>query len=111
MPGRKSKFSAETNGQIKVELFAALAEAGEYDNPTIEWIQRHSIYLQGFTTQKLSRSLNEMVEMGFVQKAKLKSGRMVYRLIGEVAHGVPDDYDEDEEAEFLSDKELWVDEE
>ena len=43
MPGRKSKYSAEMNGQIKVELFSTLAEAGEYDNPTIEWIQNHSI--------------------------------------------------------------------
>lgn len=85
MPGRKSKYSAEMNGQIKVELFSTLAEAGEYDNPTIEWIQNHSIYLKGFTTQKLSRSLNEMVEMGFVRKGKLHSGRMVYRLVGEVS--------------------------
>lgn len=85
MPGRKSKYSTEVNGQIKVELFSTLAEAGEYDNPTIEWIQNHSIYLKGFTTQKLSRSLNEMVEMGFVRKGKLHSGRMVYRLVGEVS--------------------------
>lgn len=84
MPGRTSKFSAETNGQIKVELFSTLAEAGEYDNPTIEWIQNHSIYLKNFSTQKLSRSLGEMVEMGFVKKGKLKTGRMVYRLVGEV---------------------------
>ena len=85
MPGRKSKYSTEVNGQIKVELFSTLAEAGEYDNPTIEWIQNHSIYLKSFTTQKLSRSLNEMVEMGFVRKGKLHSGRMVYRLVGEVS--------------------------
>jgi hypothetical protein len=85
MPGRKSKYSTEVNGQIKVELFSTLAEAGEYDNPTIEWIQNHSIYLKNFTTQKLSRSLNEMVEMGFVRKGKLHSGRMVYRLVGEIS--------------------------
>ena len=33
--------------------------------------------------QKLSRSLNEMVEMGIVGKGKLKNGRMVYRLMTE----------------------------
>ena len=91
MPGRKSKYSAEMNGQIKVELFSTLAEAGEYDNPTIEWIQNHSIYLKNFTTQKLSRSLNEMVEMGFVRK-----GRMVYRLVGEVSPIVEEIEDNDE---------------
>lgn len=96
MPGRKSKYSAEMNGQIKVELFSTLAEAGEYDNPTIEWIQNHSIYLKGFTTQKLSRSLNEMVEMGFVRKGKLHSGRMVYRLVGEVSPIVEEIEDNDE---------------
>ncbi len=96
MPGRKSKYSAEVNGQIKVELFSTLAEAGEYDNPTIEWIQNHSIYLKGFTTQKLSRSLNEMVEMGFVRKGKLHSGRMVYRLVGEVSPIVEEIEDNDE---------------
>lgn len=94
MPGKKSKFSAETNGQIKIELFGVLAEAGEYDNPTIEWIQNHSIYLRGFTTQKLSRSLGEMVEMGFVRKGKMRSGRMVYRLVA-------NDFQEDKEDETL----------
>jgi len=82
MPGRTSKYSPQLNGQIKMELLAALSEATEYDNPTLEWIQNHSIFLRGFTTQKLSRSLGEMVEMGFVRKGKLKSsGRMVYRLV------------------------------
>ena len=78
---KKSKFSDSVNGQIKVELFSARAEAGDYENPTIDWIKARSIYLSGFTMQKLSRSLNEMVEMGIVGKGKLKNGRMVYRLI------------------------------
>ena len=78
---KKSKFSADVNGQIKTELFGVLAEAGDYDNPTIDWIKSHSIYLSGFTMQKLSRSLNELVEMGIVGKGKMRNGRMVYRLI------------------------------
>ncbi|MDV3427002.1 MAG: hypothetical protein LIR50_07430 [Bacillota bacterium] len=80
---KKSKFSDAVNGQIKTELFGVLAEAGDYDNPTIDWIKSHSIYLSGFTMQKLSRSLNEMVEMGIIGKGKLKNGRMVYRLMTE----------------------------
>lgn len=97
MPGKRSKFSAEVNGQIKIELFSTLAEAGEYDNPTIEWIQNHSIYLKGFSTQKLSRSLGEMVEMGFVKKGKLKSGRMVYRLVGmDVSDSTVNDEEEED---------------
>lgn len=97
MPGRKSKYSSEVNRQIKLELFSTLAEAGEYDNPTLEWIQNHSIYLSGFSTQKLSRSLNEMVELGFVRKGKSRSGRMVYRLIGEVSGKQEEDSEKVEE--------------
>ncbi|MBQ9247309.1 MAG: hypothetical protein IJ171_01835 [Ruminococcus sp.] len=84
MPGRTSKYSEKTNGEIKIALFEALEQAGEYDNPTISWIQDHSIYLSGFTSQKLSRSLNELVEMGLVKKGKNKAGRMVYRLMSQV---------------------------
>lgn len=80
---RKSKFNDTVNGQIKTELFGTLAEAGDYENPTIDWIKSHNIYLSNFTMQKLSRSLNEMVEMGIVGKGKMKNGRMVYRLITE----------------------------
>ena len=80
MPGRKSKYSTLMNGQIKTELFAVLAEATDYDNPTIDWIKARSIFLSGITQQKLSRSLNEMLEMGILGKGKMKNGRMVYRL-------------------------------
>lgn len=80
MPGRRSKYSAEVNGQIKTELFYVLTLATDYDNPTIEWIKSHSIFLSNITQQKLSRSLNELLEMGIIGKAKMKNGRMVYRL-------------------------------
>ena len=81
MPGRsRSKFTAAINGQIKTALFDVLTQASDYDNPTIEWIKSHSIYLSNFTQQKLSRSLNELLEMGVIGKTKLKNGRMVYRL-------------------------------
>ena len=83
MPYKRSKFSAAVNGQIKTELFDVLTKATDYDNPTIEWIKSHSIYLCNFTQQKLSRSLAELVDMGIVGKGKMKNGRMVYRLITE----------------------------
>lgn len=83
MPGKRSKYSPAMNGQIKTELFAALAQAGDYDNPTISWIQSHSIFLCNLTSQKLSRSLAELVDMGIVKKGKMKNGRMVYRLMTE----------------------------
>ena len=44
MPGRKSKYSTMMNGQIKTELFAVLAEATDYDNPTIDWIKARNNY-------------------------------------------------------------------
>ena len=80
MPGARSKFSAAVNGQIKTALFDVLTQATDYDNPTIDWIKSHSIFLSNFTQQKLSRSLNELLEMGIIGKTKMKSGRMVYRL-------------------------------
>lgn len=80
MPGRTSQFSAETNAMIKVELMSTLQMATSADMPTTDWIQRNSIPLAGFTPQKLSRSLNELQEMGIVVKGKNRSGRMVYRL-------------------------------
>ena len=96
MPGRRSKFSTEVNGQIKVELFGTLAEAGDYDNPTIAWIQEHNMYLSGFSQQKLSRSLGELVELGFVRKGKSKSGRMVYRLAGEYLESRKEEDDDED---------------
>ncbi len=80
MPGKTSKFSKETNAMIKTELIMALKEATPADMPTTDWIQRNSIPLAGFTSQKLSRSLNELQEMGIVVKGKSRAGRMVYRL-------------------------------
>ena len=80
MPGKTSQFSAEINARIKTNLLMTLEEATEADIPTTDWIQRNNIILSGFTPQKLSRSLNELWEMGLVVKGKNKAGRMVYRL-------------------------------
>ena len=81
MPGKKSQFSPEVNARIKTNLMMTLETATEADQPTTDWIQRNNIILSGFTPQKLSRSLNELCDMGLVKKGKNKSGRMVYRLV------------------------------
>ena len=65
-------------------MFEALEQANEYDIPTVQWIQAHSLYLTDFTSQKISRSLNELIDMGLVKKGKCKSGRMMYRLMSQV---------------------------
>jgi len=80
MPGRKSQYSAEFNAQIKTNLLMTLDEATEADIPTTDWIQRNNIILSNVTPQKLSRSLNELADMGLVVKGKNRAGRMVYRL-------------------------------
>lgn len=80
MPGKTSKFSQTTNAEIKTNLLMTLEDATEADQPTTDWLQRNSIILSGFTPQKLSRSLNELWEMGLVVKGKNRAGRMVYRL-------------------------------
>ena len=84
MPGRKSQFSTETNAMIKTNLIMTLEEATEADQPTTDWMKRILILDLGFTPQKLSRSLNELWEMGLVKKGKNRAGRMVYRLTAQM---------------------------
>lgn len=77
MPGRTSKYSARTNGMLKL---AALDVLNTYPYAmTISDICVRDMSLNGQTTQKMSRVLNELVEMGLVKKAKSRSKkRMVY---------------------------------
>lgn len=80
MPGKKSIYTPMINAEIKTNLLMTLDEATAADIPTTDWLQRNNIILSNFTPQKLSRSLNELVDMGLVQKGKTRSGRMAYRL-------------------------------
>ena len=80
MPGKKSQHSPELNAQIKTNLLMTLEDATDADIPTTDWLQRNNIILSNITSQKLSRSLNELVDMGLVRKGKTKAGRMAYRL-------------------------------
>lgn len=77
MPGRTSKYSARTNGMLKLATIDVL---NTYPQAmTISDICVRDMTLTGQTTQKMSRILNELVEMGIVRKAKSKKKkRMVY---------------------------------
>ena len=80
MAGKVSQYTPRINAEIKTNLMMTLDMATEADQPTTDWLQKNNIILSNFTPQKLSRSLNELWEMGLVKKSKNKSGRMVYRL-------------------------------
>ena len=81
MPGYvKSKYSKEFSSEVRVRALGVLA-----DSPTpltIEEICLADTTLVGITTQKMARSLNELVEAGFITKAKSKEkNKMVYTTI------------------------------
>ena len=52
---------------------------------TIDEICQTDISLAGITSQKMARSLNELVEAGFVMKTKSKSkNKMVYAAVSQL---------------------------
>ena len=84
MPGYvKSKYSAEFSSELRVRALSVLA-----DSPipmTIDEICRVDSNLIGVTTQKMARSLNDLVEAGFVMKTKSKSkNKMVYAAVSQL---------------------------
>lgn len=82
MPGRVSQYSPRLNAEIKTNLMMTLQMATESERPTTSWLRANNIFLSSVTEQKLSRSLNELCDMGIVCKGKSKElGRMVYRLV------------------------------
>lgn len=81
MPGRTRRTSAKTDGELKMRVLSVLDEADESIMPTLDWIKQQDIILSPYSTQKLSRILGALVDIGLVRKGKSKSlGRMVYRL-------------------------------
>lgn len=83
MPGtyKRSQKKRTEDSELKFRIIAALNEAEEGDLTTTDWIKSHDITLAPYTGQKLSRALNNLIEMGLVVKGKSKSlNRMVYRL-------------------------------
>ena len=94
MPGRTSIYTPRVNAEIKTNLLMTLETATEADMPTVDWLKANNIILSNFTSQKLSKSLNELWEMGLVKKGKSKSlGRMVYRLTAQMDEWGYMDYD------------------
>jgi DNA-binding HxlR family transcriptional regulator len=79
MPGFvKSKYSTQFSAELRVLALSVLSEAPRA--MTIEEICGADTALIGITTQKMARTLNELVEAGFVikTKSKLHGNRMVY---------------------------------
>ena len=73
---RKSKYTPAQTQEITMEALDVLA-----NSPvalTISEICLERISLAGQTTQKMARCLNTLVDWGMVEKAKSKSGRMLY---------------------------------
>lgn len=97
MPGRTSKYSARTNGELKLATIDVLNTYPEA--LTISDICVRDITLNGQTNQKMARILSELVEMGLVKKAKSKAkGRMVYMAVCHLEQAEDkDDQDDDEE--------------
>lgn len=86
MPGRSKvhKFSAAKEGEFRMRALDVLSNSE--NAMTIEEIQKEDMILRGLSSQKLSRVLGYLVEMGFVRKAKSKTlGRMVYKSISVMA--------------------------
>ena len=95
MPGRTAKYNKKIDGELKMRVLDVLNNASDTVNPTLDWIKQQDMALAPHTTQKLSRILGSLVEMGLVKKGKLKStGRMVYRLTSRMEE---DGYEVDED--------------
>lgn len=92
MPYRTKKYTAEQDGQYKVEVLSILADKD--CGISIAEIQAESIVLTGVTSQKIARILNNLVEMGLVQKAQSRAtGRMKYMAVSrmlELGFSTPD---------------------
>ncbi len=81
MPGRTTKYKPEVDADLKLRIIGVLDNASDNILPTLDWIKSQDMVLAPLSTQKLSRLLGSLVDLGMVRKGKSKSlGRMVYRL-------------------------------
>lgn len=82
MPGQTRKYNKEKDAELKMRVVDVLNSAKDSDLPTLDWIKTQDpMGLGSHSTQKLSRILGSLAEIGLVQKGKAKSlNRMVYRL-------------------------------
>lgn len=80
MPGYRpiKKYSEAQEGEFRMRALGVLATAQEAMN--IDAIKARDMVLSPLSSQKMSRVLGRLVEMGCVQKSKSKStGRMMYK--------------------------------
>lgn len=71
-----SKYTKEQNSQYAVCTLGVLNESTE--SMTIDEIKNGDMALAQVSVQKMARVLNELVEAGFVKKAKGANGKMKY---------------------------------
>jgi DNA-binding MarR family transcriptional regulator len=80
MAYKKSKYSATANGDLRFRTIDVLVST--QDALCIADIQQSDIILGQQTSQKLTRVLGELIEMGLVVKSKSKAkNRMVYKSV------------------------------
>lgn len=79
MPGRKSKYTKLQTQEMTMTALDILNESPTA--LTISEICAQSPLLINQTSQKMARCLNDLVEMGAIEKTKNKSGRMLYEVI------------------------------
>lgn len=95
MPGRvsKTKYSTVQEGEFRFRVLDILNNSDEA--LTIDEIKSQDMILQPLTSQKLSRVLGHLIEMGLVKKAKSKKmNRMVYKAVTKM---IEQGYDVEEE--------------
>lgn len=101
MPGvvRARKVSKEKEGEAKIRILDILLNSEESLN-TDEIKLQDPFVLGGYTTQKLSRLLNSLIEMGLVRKSKSKStNRLKYKAVAkmqEQGYDVGEDFSQKE---------------
>lgn len=71
-----TKYSREFNSQLRTTIFSVLAEGGR--SMTRDEVQRGAISLAEVTPQKISSTLTQMYNQGFIGKAKGANGKMMY---------------------------------
>ena len=81
---KKSKYTVEQTQAITLEALDVLLESPIALN--ISEICVRSINLINQTPQKMARCLNELVEMGMVEKTKGKDGRMLYMAVAQLVN-------------------------
>lgn len=77
---KTSKFSNKVNQELEIRVLDVLAHSE--DALTIQQIQQADLTLIPYTSQKMSRVLGYLSDMGFVKKAKDRAAkRMVYKAV------------------------------